>query len=208
MRVKRKYELRKRAEEMAGTRQRITEAAAALHGTVGPARTTMSAVARRAGVQRGTLYRHFPTEAALFEACSSHFFSMHAPPDPGAWRAIDDPHRRLTRALEDVYAYYEQTEAMFSNVLRDADLMDSLQTTMEPFEAYLAEAAGYLLPGWPTRGRRRQLLATVIRQALDFCMWRLLAGSTSITRAEAVELATALVEAAAMPASRSERQSA
>src|SRR3990170_3766702 len=116
---KRKYELKKRAEEMAETRRRITEAAVGLHGTVGPARTTLSAVAKRAGVQRHTVYRHFPTEAELFGACSAHYFTAHPWPDPEPWRAIGDPHQRLARALDELYAYYERTEPMFTNVLRD-----------------------------------------------------------------------------------------
>src|SRR5215813_5484399 len=100
---KRKYELRKRAEEMAETHLRITEAAIELHGSVGPSRTTMSAVAERAGVERRTLYRHFRTEADLFAACSAHYFAANPFPDLDAWRAIRDPHERLERALGDLY---------------------------------------------------------------------------------------------------------
>src|SRR5262245_60669432 len=74
---KRKYELKRRAEDMAATHRRITEAAIELHGTVGPSRTTMSAVAERAGVERRTLYRHFPNEADLFAACSTHYFAAN-----------------------------------------------------------------------------------------------------------------------------------
>src|SRR3712207_8957648 len=105
--AKRKYELKKRAEQMAETHLRITEAAIELHGSVGPSRTTMSAVAERAGVERRTLYRHFPNEADLFEACSSHYFAANPWPDLDAWRAIADPDERLERALDELYAYYE-----------------------------------------------------------------------------------------------------
>src|SRR5918994_1280739 len=138
---KRKYELKKRAEEMAETHLRITEAAIELHGTVGPSRTTMTAVAERAGVERRTLYRHFPTEADLFEACSSHYFAANPWPDLGDWRAIRDPQERLERALDELYAYYERTEPMLSNVLRDAELVDLARDAMAPLQAYLAEAA-------------------------------------------------------------------
>ena len=88
--TKRKYELKKRAEQMAETRLRITEAAIELHGTVGPSRTTLSAVAERAGVERRTLYRHFPNEADLFAACSAHYFAANPWPDLDGWRAIRD----------------------------------------------------------------------------------------------------------------------
>ena len=119
--TKRKYELKKRADEMAETRRRITEAAVELHGTVGPARTTLSAVAERAGVQRHTVYRHFPSDAELFAACSTHYNTANPWPDVGSWRAISDPRQRLRRALDELYAYYERTEPMFSNILRDAE---------------------------------------------------------------------------------------
>ena len=200
MPTKRKYELKKRAEEMAETRRRITEAAVDLHGTVGPARTTLSAVAERAGVQRHTVYRHFPREAELFRACSAQFFTAHPWPDLEPWRAISDPHQRLARALDELYAYYERTEPMFSNVLRDLDLVDALRPTIVPLQAFLAEAAEILAAGWPAlRGRRRCLLAAAVRHAVDFHSWRSLTATNRITRAEAVELATALVEAAASP---------
>ena len=138
---KRKYELKKRAEEMAETHLRITEAAIELHGTVGPSRTTLSAVAERAGVERRTLYRHFPTEADLFAACSTHYFAANPWPDLGDWRAIRDPHQRLERALDELYAYYERTEPMLSNVLRDAELVDFARDAVAPLHAYLEEAA-------------------------------------------------------------------
>lgn len=200
--AKRKYELRKRADEMAETRRRITEAAVELHGTVGPARTTLSAVAERAGVQRHTVYRHFPTEADLFGACSVHYFTAHPWPDLAAWRAIDDPHERLARALDELYGYYERTEPMFSNVLRDAELVDAVRPTLVPLEGFLAEAVEILAAGRPARGRRRRVLATALRHALGFHTWRSLAADTGIGRAEAVELVGALVEAAAAPARR------
>jgi AcrR family transcriptional regulator len=202
MPAKRKYELKKRADDMAETRRKITEAAVDLHGTVGPARTTTSAVAERAGVQRHTVYRHFPTDADLFQACSGHFFKKNPWPDPEPWRKISDPRRRLATALDELYAYYEQTEPMFSNVLRDADLVEPLRPTLVPMQAILAETAGILAAGWGARGRRKRALTAAINHAIDFHTWRSLAEGAQITRAEAVELVSALVEAAAGPRRR------
>lgn len=199
---KRKYELKKRADEMAETRRRITEAAVELHGTVGPARTTLSAVAERAGVQRHTVYRHFPNEELLFEACSAHHFAAHPWPALESWRAISDPHERLVCALDELYAYYERTESMFVNVLRDAELVDAVRPTLVPLQAYLAEATEILAAGRPARGRRRRLLTAALRHTLDFQTWRSLVADDRITRAEAVELVTALVDAAAATQSR------
>jgi len=195
---KRKYELKQRAEEMAETRLRITEAAVELHGTIGPARTTVSAIAERAGVQRHTVYRHFPTDADMFSACSAHYRAAHPMPELEPWRAIADPHARLARALDELYAYYERTEPMFSRVIRDAELVDAIPRVLAPRLAYMAEAAGILAAGWGARGRRRRLLDAAVEHAIDFQTWRSLTANDGITRAEAVELATGLVACAAL----------
>jgi len=193
---KRKYELKKRREQVGQTRLRITEAAIELHGTVGPSRTTMSAVAERAGVERRTLYRHFPNEADLFVACSTHYFSANPWPDPGDWRAIRDPHQRLERALDELYAYYERTEPMLSNALRDAELVDSARDAVAPLHAYLEEVAEILIIGRRARGRRRQLVEGALRHALAFSTWRSLS-TNGIGRSDATQLSAALVGAAA-----------
>jgi len=196
--AKRKYELKKRAEEMTETHLRITEAAIELHGTLGPSRTTLSAVAKRAGVERRTLYRHFSTEADLFAACSTHYFTANPWPDLGSWRTIRDPHQRLARALDGLYAYYGCTEPMFSNVLRDAEFVDFARDAVAPLHAYLEEAAEILAAGRPVRGRRRHLLIAALRHALAFPTWHSLT-TNGVGRSNATELITALVEAAATP---------
>lgn len=205
---KRKYELKQRAAEMAETRRRITEAAVELHGSVGPARTTMSAVAARAGVQRHTVYRHFPTEEDLFGACSAHFFSQHPWPDFEAWRSIGDPDRRLALALDEIYAYYEHTEQMFTNVLRDAEVVDALRPTMAPLQGLFAAMTEILAVGWAVRGRRRSILEAALRHALDFHTWRSLTVENGLSRGEAVALIGAFVAAAAPRGRRAARRPA
>lgn len=202
MASKRKYELKQRADEMAATRRRITQAAVELHGTVGPARTTVSAIAERAGVQRHTVYRHFPSEADLFGACSAHYLAEHPFPDLGRWRPIGDPRERLALGLDELFAYYERTEPMFSKVLRDHELVEAIGPTLGPLQEFLDSAVDLLAIGWPARGRRRQVLTAALRHAVDFQMWRSLTANRSLTRAEAVELVTALVAAAAIPSTK------
>ena len=192
---KRKYEMKKRADEVAQTRRRITDAAIELHGTVGPSRTTLSAVAERAGVERRTLYRHFPNEADLFQACSAHYFSAHPWPDLDNWSAIRDPQQRLEQALDELYAYYERTEPMFTNVLRDAEVVDFARDAVAPLNAFLDEAADVLTGGREARGRRRQLLKGALRHALAYSTWHSLS-TNGIERPDAVKLTAALVEAA------------
>ena len=193
----RRYELRKRADAMEATRRRITEAAVELHGSVGPARTTITAVADRAGVQRQTVYRHFPTEEALFDACSGHFAQANPRPDIEAWRAIADPEQRLAAALDELYAYYERTEAMYSNLFRDETLVAPVGARLPRFRAYLDDAALVLAAGWGARAGGRAMLVAAARHALDFHTWRSLAKAGGVSRAQAVKLTGALVESAA-----------
>ena len=201
-RPKRKYELKQRAAEMADTRRRITEAAVELHGTVGPVRTTVSAIAERADVQRHTVYRHFPTEDDLYLACSSHFSALNPPPDPEPWRSVADPRARLVRGLDELYAYYERTAHMWVNVMRDEPLVDALGPSLAPLRDYLSAAAATLAVGWGARGRRRHLLDAALGHVVGFETWRSLTGGGSVTRADAVELAAGFVETAASAGSR------
>jgi AcrR family transcriptional regulator len=168
----RRYRLRKRADTMEATRRRITEAAVDLHGSVGPARTTITAIAERAGVQRQTVYRHFPTEADLIAACSQLHYETDHWPDPAGWRAIPDPSERLATALDELYTYYERQEAMWTNVLRDETLVESVASTLKGFWGYLDEAAAALAAGWGARGTRRRVLLAAARHAVDFHTWR------------------------------------
>ena len=192
---RRKYEKRRRAEKEAATRLRITEAAVKLHGSVGAARTTISGVAVEAGVQRGTVYRHFPDEAALFEACSSHWIAQNPPPDPEGWAKEDDGDARLHRALDEVYSYYERTAEMIENNLRDVATVPALRPSMELFSAYLEAAREALVAGRPERGPARRTVRASIGHALAFTTWRSLTREQGLSRAQAVELMAALVGA-------------
>ncbi len=116
----RTYRMRRRAETVDLTRQRITEAAARLHTTVGPSATSMSAVAEAAGVTRLTLYRHFPSKDALFGACMGHWRSLHPPPDPDAWRDISSFRARAVTAIDELYGWYAQNGDELYPIYRDA----------------------------------------------------------------------------------------
>jgi AcrR family transcriptional regulator len=192
----RRYQLRKRADAMEATRRRITVAAMELHETVGPARTTLTAVAERAGVQRQTVYRHFADEEELLAACSGHYASLHPLPDAGRWAEIADPAERLGVALDELYAWYEDTEPMWTNVFRDETLVEAVGPALEPLRAYLDDAARTLASGWGARGRRRATLLAATRHAVDFHTWRSLAHDGGVSRAGVIELTSAMVRAA------------
>jgi AcrR family transcriptional regulator len=194
--MSRKYELKKRAEAMEETRLRITEAAMELHGTVGPARTTVTAVAERAGVQRHTVYRHFPTEDDMFVACSGHFAELHPWPDQSAWQALADPRERLATGLDQLYGYYGETGQMWARILRDRELVATVDRHLAPFNDYVEGAARVLSAGWGVRGSRKRVLTAAVRHAVDFATWQSLAGNGQVSGRQAVRLMTALVESA------------
>lgn len=193
---KRKYEKKRRAEAEAQTRLRITESAVELHGTLGPAQTTMSAVAEHAGVRRSTLYRHFPDERALFGACSAHWAEANPPPDISRWAAIDDPGERLDTALTELYAYYRQTEEMFDKLLRDAPTVPVVNELMGGFRTFLEEAAKVLMRGRGLRGNAAKRTRAAVGHALAFRTWQDLAQAQGFDDEQAVELMERLVAAA------------
>ena len=194
---RRTYRLKKRAEAMSDTRRRITEAAMELHGTVGPARTTVSAVAERAGVQRHTVYRHFPSEEELFAACSAHFDELHPMPDIETWRTEADPATRLEVALTELYEHYAETAHMWANILRDAELVPAIPKALAPWERHLDAMVALLASGWGARGARRGLLHAAIRHAVDFRTWQTLVQHSGISSLQGARLMRALVEDAA-----------
>jgi AcrR family transcriptional regulator len=192
---KRKYELKKRAERLADTRRRITEATVELHRTVGPAATHINEVARRAGVQRMTVYNHFPSDTALLTACSAHWRALHPTPDLAAWRAVEDPGARLRLGLGQLYGWYRETDPMTGNVLRDAQVLPALRAILEGgLLRYLDQARQVLTKPLGARGRRRQRVDAAASAAIDLHTWRALA---PLGDADAAELAAGLIELAA-----------
>jgi AcrR family transcriptional regulator len=190
---KRRYEKKRRAELEAETRRRITETAVDLHGTVGPAHTSISAIAARAGVRRSTVYRHFPDEEALFDACSSHWSESNPPPDLEGWANLDDPDERLRAALTELYAFYRRTAAMLENLYRDERTMPHVQDRFRAFHEYMAAARDTLLRGYSARGRHRDELRAAIGHALAFSSWRSLTRDEGLDDEQAVALMRELV---------------
>ncbi|MGB3099677.1 MAG: helix-turn-helix domain-containing protein [Solirubrobacterales bacterium] len=183
------YKLKQRAASQEQTRQRIVEAAVELHQALGPSATTVSDIARRAGVGRVTVYRHFADEAEILGACSGLYFQRHPPPDPESWRAIEDPVERLRIGLAEAYAYHRETEAMITPVLADIPEHEVVQ----PYHELWSRASDVLLEPWRARGRRRTLLRAGIALALSFHTWRQLIREQELSDEQAIELAMRLV---------------
>jgi AcrR family transcriptional regulator len=191
---KRKYELKERARQLEQTRLRITEATIELHRTIGPAATQVSEVARRAGVQRRTVYNHFPDQVSLLRACSAHWRALHPAPDPASWLVVRDPGERLRRGLRELFAWYRETEPMTAKVLRDAEGLPELRAIIDSgLGTYLLGVRRILQKSFRARGRRRDRIEVAVGAAVDFHFWRLL---SALGDGEAAELGAGLVELA------------
>lgn len=168
---KRRYQQRRRAEQQAETRARIVDATVALHEELGPLSTTVKAIAERAGVERLTVYRHFPDDAALFGACSARFLALRPPPDSAAWHGVEEPDKRIRAALRALYGYYRDNRQMLGNVLRDAEVSPALKAHTEAFTDYLERIRDDLVRhrcgGRPTRACR-----ITLGHAVRFTTWQ------------------------------------
>ena len=189
----RKYELKRRAERQEETRRRIVDAVVALHEEVGPARTTISAIAERAGVERLTVYRHFPDEQAIFGACNARWSELHRPPNPASWAAVDDPVARLRLGLDHIYAFFRSGEAMLTNLYRDAPLVPAIQPEMATMLPYWDHAHANLVAGWHPSRDANSLVEAAVRHALEFSTWQSLVRRHGLTDDEAVGLMVRLV---------------
>jgi AcrR family transcriptional regulator len=187
--MNRKYELKERARRQSVTRQRIIEAAVELHTSTGPARTTISGIAQRAGVERHTVYAHFPDDRSLFRACSEHWEARHPLPRLDALARIEDPERRLRRVLGDLYAWYESVEADLALFRRDASIVPANAEVLDEMTAGLGSVIGALAQGRP----RRKSVRAALGHALEFETWRSLVRRQGLSQAQAVDAMTRLV---------------
>ena len=190
--MKRRYELKERARRQAETRQQIVEAAVALHTSIGPARTTISAIAARAGVERHTVYAHFPDERTLFRACSTHWRGQHPRPDVKRWLKLDAPELRLGRVLADLYGWYDEVESHLAVIRRDASLVEANAEVLAETDDAARELADALARGWP----RRRTVRAAIGHALEFETWRSLVRRQGLSRKQAVDAMLRLTESA------------
>jgi AcrR family transcriptional regulator len=188
--MSRTYTLKKRANRQADTRRRIVDAAIELHGTLGPARTPLTMIADRAGVQRKTLYAHFPDERSLLLACSGTSLERNPLPDAAAWRSIENAEQRLLRGLSDIYEYYDRNSELLGCVLRDAEYHELTGEVASlrygPGMAKMAEVLGEKL----NSGQH-----PLMHVALSFHTFRNLVQESALEPAAAAEMMTRAVMA-------------
>lgn len=191
--TKRRYRMVRRQTAVEQTRERIVAATFDLHATIGPSRTTIRAIADRAGLQRHTVYAHFPDLDSLYEACTVHGIRLTGMPEPDGWRTIDRPLDRLRHALTEMVAWYRTNEQMLGNVLFDVDPSAPPPTAPDPFEVRMVELSAALMEGWVVEPDRRLVLEAVVGHALAFTTWLSLAGG-GLTDDQVVAILVALVE--------------
>jgi AcrR family transcriptional regulator len=194
-----KYQLKKRAEREEETRLRIVRATLELHETVGPALTTRSAIAERAGVSRPTVYSHFPDELSLGKACSALGLSENPLPDPGMWEEIADPEKRLRDALSELYDYFRRREGLLANILRDQEMPHlkddpDIREILRPIVEHWERMQRALAMGWEIHNNHTPpLLQGAIGLAIDFQNWRTMVRKQGMTDEQAVELMARMV---------------
>lgn len=193
MKTGRKYEMRRRAERQDETRQRIVEATVALHEERGLIRTTISDVAARAGVERATVYRHFPDERSLITACTTHYFAQHPLPDPEPWLRTSDPVARLRMGLAEIYAYHRRTERMISRTAPDVPEHPVAQEVITWTFAHWQRVHDVLAAGWATSDGTSRLVTAAIGHAIAFSTWQSLVRGQGLDEAEAVTTMAVLV---------------
>ena len=188
----RTYTKKKRAQDQEETRKRIVEAAVSLHQEIGGPSATISAIAERAGVERATVYRHFPDERSLLLGCTGHYLALNPPPDPTVWGTIDDREQRLCAALTDIYAYHRQTEVMMARAAIDVPQMPVLREVLTPMFAFWRMVRDLLAEPWAGE-ENGSLFSAAIGHAIAFQSWQSLVRNEGVEDQDAVALMLGMV---------------
>jgi len=183
----RNYQLKRRAERQNETRQRIIEATVQLHEMIGGAKTTISAIAEQAGVERLTVYRHFPDERTLFTGCTSHYLALNPPPDPNHWQTIASPTERLRIGLAESFIYHRRTEPMFTHAARDMEEFPVLREILAPFFAHWDRVRDILSSPWETSSSTNPQVRAIIGHAISFQTWQSLGREQKLNDVQMVD---------------------
>ncbi len=192
----RTYTKKKRAQDQEETRKRIVEATVSLHQEIGGPSTTISAIAERAGVERATVYRHFPDEHSLLLGCTGHYLALNPPPDPAVWAKIDNREQRLRTALTEIYAYHRRTEVMTARAAIDVPQMPVLREVLTPMFAFWRMVRDLLAEPWVAE-ENGGLFRAAIGHAIAFQTWQSLVRNEDVEDGEAVTLMLGMICAVA-----------
>jgi AcrR family transcriptional regulator len=179
----REYKMVKRREKVDETRRRIAKATYELHSTVGPALTTIALISDQAGLPRQTVYRNFGTQLDLLRSCIAFGLETHPLPDPNPWQSIADPGERLNVGLTELYRWFEATEAVMTNSVRDFPAMNEAAVAMQPIGEVFQRMYGTLSQGWDGAE-----VAPLLALALDFSTWKKLRREQGMASSAIVEM--------------------
>ena len=178
--------MQRRSENIDDTRLKIVEATVELHSTLGPAATTVMGIADKAGVTRATVYRHFPDDLSLFDACSMHWLSQQIGPKPDAWAQIAGAQERLQAGLADLYRFYQNGESMLTLIYRDLEYLPAKhQLELQEKDDYFREV---LLAAFPKRTRSEKHMRAVVGHAVSFETWRSLCINNHLSNQAAIDV--------------------
>ena len=183
------YRQKSRAKQQEETRQRIVESAAALHESVGGEQATVTKIADRAGVSRVTVYRHFPDEQSLLQACTQHYLGNNPPPDPSSWMSLAERKERLRTALTEIYGYHRRTERMMDRAFADSVSNETLAELFQPYFDFWNHVRDMLAAAWDGAP-----VAPIIGHSIDFRTWKTLVREQGMPEEQAIELFVDLVE--------------
>jgi len=186
------YRKKLRAKQHEETRRRIVESAVALHESIGGEQATVTKIADRAGVSRVTVYRHFPDEQSLLQACTQHYLSANPPPDPSIWMSFSERKERLRAALTEIYGYHRRTERMMDRAFADSLSNEILAELLEPYFDFWNHVRDMLAAAWDGAP-----VAPIIGHSIDFRTWKTLVREQGMPEEQAVELFVDLVESEA-----------
>ncbi|HEX2835094.1 MAG TPA: helix-turn-helix domain-containing protein [Thermoanaerobaculia bacterium] len=108
MTEKRTYNLGRRAETAAETRQRLVEATSALHNARGVSAVSLRDIAEEAGVSVGTAYHHFPTYLDAVRACAAHHAVVSALPPETIFDGTRGVEARVRLFVRELCGWYER----------------------------------------------------------------------------------------------------
>ena len=179
----------KRQEKVEETRRRIAKATYELHSTIGPALTTIALVADQAGLPRQTVYRNFESQLELFRSCIAFGLEMHPLPDPERWQSITDPEERLQVGLTELYGWFEATEPVMTNSVRDFGAVQESAEAMQPVGEVFQRIYETLSQGW--EGSR---VSPLLSLAVDFATWKKLRREQGMASSAIVEMWSDLIQ--------------
>ena len=186
----RRYSTVRRAAMAQETRQRIVDAALALHAERGILGTKPAQIAARAEVALTTFYKHFPALGSLVRACTTRGRELIPAPDSAIVSALPPvPAVRIERMTRTLFEYYEAREPWLYVGRTEERLVPELQPVLQAQRAVRDAFVHAALEG---TGASREAVA-VATALVDFWAWRTLRREVGLSQEQASNAVIATV---------------